>query len=121
MSYSGVPAGLYARIRDYAQLLDDVLIALKASTSAPSDDNRQKLANLFLGTNASAPSNLSAQFFQMLLQTEQGVTSDELHEIGTALSSSDVRDHQLIDRLEDLALALENERAGMLARMRGHV
>lgn len=119
MSYSGLHAGLYARIRDYAQLLDDVLIALKAHTSAPSDDNRQKLAHLFLGKQASAPSNLSAQFFQMFLQSEQGISPLELHDIGNALCSSEVRD-QVIDKLEALALTLENERAGMLARMRGH-
>jgi hypothetical protein len=119
MSYTGLHAGLYARIRDYAQLIDDVLIALKAQTSAPSDDNRQKLAHLFLGSQASAPSSVSAQFFQMFLQSEQGITSNELHDIGNALCSSEIRD-QVIDRLETLALTLENERAGMLARMRGH-
>jgi len=118
MSYSGLHAGLYARIRDYAQLLDDVLITLKAHTSAPTDDNRQKLAQLFLETEGSAPSNLSAQFFQMFLQSEQGISSSELRDIGNALSSPEVR-NQVIDRLEDLALTLENERAGMLARMRG--
>jgi len=119
MSYGGLPAGLYARIRDYAQLLDDVLIALKANTSAPTDENRKKLASLFLGNRTSTPSNLSAQFFQMLIQSEQGIGLPELHDIGSALSSPDVRG-QVIDRLDALALALENERAGMLARMRGH-
>jgi hypothetical protein len=119
MSYSGLHAGLYARIRDYGQLLDDVLIALKARTSAPSDDNRQKLAYLFLGKQPSAPSGLSAQFFQMFLQSEQGISLLELHEIGNALCSSEVHG-RVIDKLEALALTLENERAGMLARMRGH-
>lgn len=119
MTYSGLHAGLYTRIRDYAQLLDDVLIALKAHTSVPSDDNRRKLAHLLLGTQTSNPANLSAHFFQMFLQSEQGITAKELHEIGDALCSSEVRNH-VIDRLEALALTLENERAGMLARMRGH-
>lgn len=119
MSYNGLHSGLYARIRDYAELLDEVLIGLKAHTSSPNDEKRQKLAHLFLGTSLSTPSNLSAQFFQIFLQSEQDIDPNQLSEIGQALCSTDVRPN-VIDRLEALALTLENERAGMLAKMRGH-
>lgn len=119
MSYNGLYSGLYARIRDYAELLDEVLISLKAKTSSPTDERRSKLAQLFLGTPTSAPPNLSAQFFQMFIQSEQDIDANQLYEIGKALLSTNVRPN-IIDRLEGLALALENERAGMFAKMRGH-
>jgi len=119
MSYNGLHSGLYARVCDYAELLDEVLIGLKAHTSSPNDEKRQKLAHLLLGTPSSAPSNLSAQFFQIFLQSEHDIDAKELSEIGQALSSTDVRAN-VIERLEALALTLENERAGMLAKMRGH-
>jgi len=118
MSHNGLYSGLYARIRDDAELLDEVLISLKAHTSSPTDEKRQKLAHLFLGTRTSVPSNLSAQFFQIFLQSEQEIDAKQLSEIGEALRSTDVG-ASVIDRLETLALALENERAGMLAKMRG--
>ncbi len=118
MSYSGLYSGLYSRIRNYAELLDDVLIGLKAGRSSPGDARRQKLAQLFLGTTASTPSNLSSQLFQIFLRAEQDLDQKQLTNIGRALLSRDV-ETGIIQQLEVFAHALENERAGMLARMRG--
>lgn len=119
MSSNGLYSGLYARFRDYAELLDEVLIGLKTQTSSPTDERRGKLAHLFLGESTSGPTNLPAQFFQMFMKSDQDFNTKELSKIGEALLSTEVRP-DVIDRLEALALALENERAGMLAKMRGH-
>lgn len=119
MSYSGVYSGLYARIRDYAELLDDVLINIKAGRSSPSDSRRQQLAQLFLGTSVSTGSNLSIQLFKVFLRDAYDLDQKHLTEIGQALLSVSVGSN-IVDRLERFAHALENERAGMLAKMRGH-
>jgi len=118
MSYDGLCSGLYARIRDYAALLDEILIGIKAGTSSPSDGKRQKLAQLFLGDSPSQPSNLSAQLFQMFLCSDQDIDRKLFREIGQALMSTEV-EPGIIKQLEMLARGLEHERAGVFAKMRG--
>lgn len=118
MSYSGVHSGLYTRIRDYAELLDDVLINLKAGRSSPSDARRRQLAQLFLGTSVSASSSLSLQLLRVFLRDASEVDEQHLAEIGEALLSTNVGPN-IVNRLEVFAKALENERAGTLAKMRG--
>ena len=118
MSYSGLYSGLYVRIRDYAQLLDDVLISLKTGNSSPNDERRKELAGLLLGTATTSRSNLSAQIFQVFLQTEAMIDRRQLNDVGSALLSLQPAPN-LIETLETFATALEHERAGILAKMRG--
>jgi len=118
VSYSGLYSGLYVRVRDYAQLLDDVLIGLKTGTSSPSDERRKQLARLLLGTTTTPHSNLSAQILQIFLQTEATLDRRQLDDVGNALLSSEPTPN-LIEKLEGFATALEQERAGILAKMRG--
>jgi hypothetical protein len=118
VSYSGLYSGLYARIRDYAQLLDDVLIGLKSGNSSPNDERRKELAHLLLGTSTTSRSNLSAQIFQIFLQTEAAPDRRQMEEVGSALLSANPP-HALVEKLESFATALEQERAGILAKMRG--
>lgn len=119
MSYSGLYSGLYVRLRDYAQLMDDVLIGLKTGNSSPNDKRRKELAELLLGTPATTPSSLSAQILQISLQAQARVDRRQLDEVGKALLA-EVPGPNLIEKLEMLATALEQERAGIVAKMRGH-
>ena len=119
MSYSGLYSGLYVRLRDYAQLMDDVLIGLKTGNSSPSDQRRKELAELLLGTSATTPSSLSSQILQISLQTQARVDRRQLDEVGKALLAPEPGPN-LIAKLEMLATALEHERAGIVAKMRGH-
>ena len=118
MSYSGLYSGLYVRIRDYAQLLDDVLIDLKRGNSSPNDERRKELARLLSGTPTTPRSNLSAQIFQVFLHTEAALDRRQMEEVGSALLSANPPP-ALIEKLESFAAALEQERAGILAKMRG--
>ena len=42
MSHTGLYSGLYARVRQYAELLDEVIIRLKSGESTPTDPGRQR-------------------------------------------------------------------------------
>lgn len=119
MSYSGLYSGLYVRLRDYAQLMDAVLIGLKTGNSTPADRQRKELAELLLGTPAATPASLSAQILQISLQTQARVDRRQLDAVGKALLAAEPGP-SLIAKLEMLATALEQERAGIVAKMRGH-
>ena len=43
MSHIAMYSGVYEEIRDYAELLDKVLVELKGGTSSPQDESRRKL------------------------------------------------------------------------------
>jgi hypothetical protein len=119
VSYSGLYSGLYVRLRDYAQLMDDVLIGLKTGNSGPNDARRKELADLLLGKPSTTTSSLSAQILQISLQTQASVDRRQLDEVGKALLAPEPGP-ALIAKLEMLASALEQERAGIVAKMRGH-
>jgi hypothetical protein len=73
---------------------------------------------LLSGTPATPRDNLSAQIFQIFLQTETTLDRRQMKEVGVALLSANPPS-ALIERLESFATALEQERAGILAKMRG--
>ncbi len=118
MSHTGLYSGLYAQVRHFAEILDDVIIHLKSGVSTPSDPARQQLAKLLLGLDKSPPMDLSAQLLSALLKEQSGDRPRGWSEIGEALLAQEVSP-RLIERLEHLALAIERERAGILSKMRG--
>lgn len=118
MSTAGLYSNLYTRLRDYAELLDQVLIRLKLGDSSSSDENQRKLGQLLMGLAKSPSTELSTQFLVILLQRENKKNLTRWEKIGQALLS-DVVTQDMILQLERLANTLENERAGTFARMRG--
>jgi hypothetical protein len=118
MSHTGLYSGLYARVRHYAELLDEVIIRLKSGTSTPADLGRQKLARLLLTFDEAQPADLSSQLLSVLVRDQEGDRPGRWSEVGTALLAPGI-DPAVIDRLEQLARAIEHERAGMFSKMRG--
>jgi hypothetical protein len=117
MSSTGLFSGLYSRVREYAELLDDVLIQLKSGEGGPRDQRRQKLAKLLLALDQSPAADLATQLLSVLVR-EQGDGSAQWADIGRVLLNPEVPE-SVVPRLEELARAVEHERAGMLAKMRG--
>lgn len=118
MSHTGLYSGLYSRIREYAELLDDVIIRLKSGESTPSDPTRQRLAKLLVALGKSPATDLSTQLLAALVKEQDGDRPGRWSDVGEALLAHEVS-HRIIDRLESLAIAIEHERAGMLSKMRG--
>lgn len=117
MSSTGLFSGLYSRVRDYAELLDDVIIQLKSGEGNSANQERQKLAKLLLALDQSPATDRSTQLLAILVR-EQSEGNVRWADVGQALLSPTVPEF-VVSRLEDLARAIEHERAGMLAKMRG--
>ena len=117
MSATGLFSGLYTRVREYAELLDDVIIQLKSGEGSARDPRRQKLAKLLVALDQTPSVDLATQLLSVLVR-EQSDGGTRWAEVGRGLMAPAVPT-AVIGRLEELARAIENERAGMLSKMRG--
>src|SRR6266516_2869691 len=118
MSEIGVHSSVYQRVRDYGQLVDDVLLGLRSGTSSLGDPSRRKLGELLVGLSAPSPPNLPTAWLRMLIGGADVRAPGEWATVGRALlSGSD--EAGVIERLEQLARRLEEQRTEALAKMRG--
>lgn len=118
MSQIGLYAGLYDRLREYAELLDKVLIELKGGKGSAGDEKRKKLRAFLESLGVDNGEDLSTRLIYILLRDESEVNTNELARIGRLLTSNEL-DESAIEPLEKLAQALEHEQTGVMARMRG--
>lgn len=117
MSATGLFSGLYARVREYAELLDDVIIQVKSGEGGPADRRRQKLAKLLVALDDEPAADLATQLLLVLVR-ERRDGGAGWADVGRALLGPGVPS-SVVPRLEELARIVEDERAGMLAKMRG--
>src|SRR6266481_3577188 len=99
MSSTGLFSGLYARVREYAELLDDVIIQLKSGEGGAQDLRRHKLAKLLLALNQSPAADLSTQLLAVLVR-EQGDANSNWTDVGQALLRPEVSP-SVLARLEE--------------------
>ena len=118
MSDIGVHSSVYQRVRDYGQLVDDVLLGLRSGTTSHSHPSRRKLGELLVGLGAPSPPNLATAWLGMLIGGADVRARAEWAAIGRALLSG-TDDARVIDRLEQLARRLEEQRTEALAKMGG--
>lgn len=118
MNDTGLFSGLYEGIRNRADLLDRVLVQLKAGSSTAATSERRQLAEWLLSLNDSQTPDYSARMIGMLLRSQCSGLQKGWVDIGTNLRGNQVR-KETIDRLEELARALDREQATVLARLRG--
>jgi len=119
MNQQGISSGLYDEIRDYAELVDMVLVGLKAGTSSPQDESRIALAKLLEQLANGQTGDLSTRLIRLLLRGEPQLDTPHLAKIGRVLLASP--DASVIAPLERLAAVLEQERLTAAARMRGSI
>ena len=117
MSQISMYSGVYEDLREYAELLDKVLIDLKGGNSSPDDPIRRKLADLLKSLLTSQTGDLSMRMVNFLLRGTREIDASELARIGELLESTQV-DNSVIEPLERLAQSLEREQAVAMARMR---
>jgi hypothetical protein len=118
MNDTGLFSGIYQGIRDQADLLDRVLVRLKAGTSGRHDEDRQQLAAWLCSLGDTQTLDASACMVRVLLRGRGATVQQGWEEVGRSLQQELVGT-SVIDRLEELARALDREQAEALARLRG--
>lgn len=121
MSQTAIFSGMYEEVRDYAELLDKVLVELKGGISQPQDEKRKRLGQFLTELGSRNTRSMAVRLIGRLLRSEGQVTPQELASIGNKLSvpiTSPI-DPEMISQLEELARSLEQEQAVAMARMRG--
>lgn len=117
MSDPALYINLYARLRDCAELIDDVIVDLEArSTTEPS--RRRALSGLLRELDTAPQSNIDATMVWNVLREQREAKSDDWKDVADALDQGDNSD-RVIERLEHLARVLEVERAEMHSRIHG--
>lgn len=119
MSDTGLFSGLHHQLREHAELLDRVLVRLKAGMSVAADPDRQKLAAVLRGLEQPASADPAVRMLALLLRGHaQGLVTG-WGTAAEALTATAPVPEAVVERLETLALALDDERAGAAKRMRG--
>lgn len=108
--------GVYAQIRDYAELVDRVLVTLRRDTTI-SGDSQHQLA-LLLTSMGDKRVSAQGKLLEWVIKEGGGPAPHRLCEMGRQLSTSKVT-AELLGDLESLARALERERATAFAKMQG--
>ena len=118
MSDSGLYSGLYATVRDMAELVDSVLLTIKsASPPASNDLQRQRLASLLVRLSEPESADLTINILGILISDAPRPGFDPIR-LGERLLKHDFG-AESINGLEVLASILEQERVGMLSKMGG--
>ena len=97
MSDIGVHSNVYQRVRDYGQLIDEVLLGLRTSISSASDPARRKLGELLAGLASLQQTDLRTAWLSMLIAADTSSRS-AWAQVGRALLSTTV-DAEVIDML----------------------
>jgi hypothetical protein len=118
MSDSGLYMHLYSQLRDYAELIDRVIVGLDGSAAPPRDDDRTHLAQVLRDLQRSPSSSLSTALLANVLRENRAAAGVKWDEVADALDGRR-NDTATLRRLEQLARALESERAELHARVHG--
>jgi hypothetical protein len=118
MTNPGLYSGIYQQIREFAELVDDVLIALKAEDEKSDTPSRQKLAKLLSDLASEHTDTLPTRMIALLVIGDDDSSRVRWSRLATALKSEKV-DRSAIDELENLAQLLEQVQADAIAKMRG--
>lgn len=117
MTNPGLYSSIYQTIREYAELVDAVLVGLKASLNA-GDPQREQLAQYLADLAMNEKSDLAVKMISLLLKGETDRKSATWLQISQDLRAP-VATPSLIDRLEQFAQDLEQQQVDALAKMRG--
>ena len=118
MSDSGLYMHLYSQLRDCAELIDRVIIDLESGTSSAGKEDRTDLSQLLRALQKAPASSLSTTLLANVLRENRVAATVRWDEVADAVEQGD-NGKATMQRLEDLARALESERAEMHARVHG--
>ena len=118
MSATGLYSGIYVQLREFGELLDEVLMGLKGGGSLSNRIKVDALASRFEEIGSQDAVNLQSQMLRVVLQERMGKGPGYWANLGHRLRNKRV-DDELVAALERTAAILEHERAGAFAEMRG--
>lgn len=117
MSNPGFYSDIYQQIREYAALVDKVLIGLKENIHS-NDPNREKLAQLLDSFAEREQEDLSIKIITIMLEGNDETSRVRWNQMSMTLRAA-IPPQSLIDDLERFAQKLEQQQADALAKMRG--
>lgn len=118
MSDPGLHTYLYTQLRNYAELVDDVIVDLETAGGKRETERRQTLSELLRALDTEPVSDLSATLLWNILRENKLPRKADWSKVADAIERGDTFG-EVIERLEELARVLELERAEMNARMHG--
>lgn len=122
MSQTAISFGIYEEVRDYAELLDYVLVKIRNSADTETNIDKKKLGQFLEDVGNSESPNLTARYIGLVLNAKNRVLRRNLSIIGHKIKSDQPQkiDAKEIRSLEELARFLDGEQAEAAARIRGH-
>jgi hypothetical protein len=117
MSETGVYAGRYQRVRDYAESVDRLLLELK-SGQHPTEATLKPVLSLLKALENAQEVSAGVQVVSMLLRAKNALPMSRIKTVRSELTG----DHpslSTIAALETFASLLDEERAAIAARLRG--
>ena len=118
MSDPGLYTNLYIQLRDCAELIDQVIVYLETTAGSSGAKEREALASLLRTLQSAPASNLNATVLANVLRESRLAGKANWNEIADAIDRGDAS-KAVIGQLEELARAVESERAEMHARIQG--
>lgn len=118
MSDISLYAGLYKYARTLAELVDNVLIELKTNPGSHASPERKRLGEMLIAVSMDQCPDLTSRLLALMLGDIPRISSTGWWKIGQALLSEQV-DENVVEDLENLARALENEQLMVASRIRG--
>ena len=118
MSATGLYSDIYSQLREFGELLDEVLMELKESSGLGDRSNVDELASRFEEMDARNTAGLQAQMLRVVLQERMDRGPGYWTKLGCRLRNEKA-DDEVVAELERTAAILEHERAGAFAKMRG--
>jgi hypothetical protein len=118
MSDPGLYTHLYIQLRDCAELIDQVIVQLETTAGSSHAKEREALASLLRTLQLAPASNLNATVLANVLRESRLAGKANWNEIADAIDRGDAS-KAVIGQLEELARAVESERAEMHARIQG--
>jgi len=117
MTNPGLYSGIYQQIREYAEMLDNVLIQLKDDQN--SDKTSQHELSEWLSELADERTNaLSTRMVALLMIGDDSISRTRWSRLAAVLKTEKV-DASVVRELENLAQLLERVQADAMAKMRG--
>ena len=118
MSATGLYSGIYAQLRDFGELLDEVLMELKGSGGLGNRRKVDVLASHFEEMGERDTAGLQAQMLRVVLQERMEKSPGYWTKLGQRLRKERL-DDGLVAELQRTAAILEHERTGAYSKMRG--